>query len=76
MVGIAERTAEAEPEKAVLTRIRNAPAFLVEVRIGVVRDARDYELKALPTDLLRERAMAEGVGHLLARMGTDGPDSP
>ena len=42
----------------------------------MVRDARDYEPKALLTDLFGERAVAESVGHLLACMGTDGLDSP
>ena len=42
----------------------------------MVRDARDYEPKAPFTNLLAERAAAEGVGYLLACMGTDDPDSP
>ena len=77
MVGIAERTAEAASEKAVLTRIRNAPSFLEEVRMReMVRDARDYELKALLTDLFGDRAAAATVERLHARMGTKGLDSP
>ena len=75
MVGIAERTAEVESEKAVLTRIRNTPAFLVEVRMGVL-DARDYEPKAILTALFGERAVAESAGHPHACTGTEGPDSP
>ena len=63
VVGIAERTAAAESEEAVLTRIRNALAFLVELRMReMVRDAREYELKALLTDLFGEHAAAATVG--------------
>ena len=75
VVRIAARTAEAESEKAVLMRIRNALAFLVEVRMReMVRDAREYELKALLTDLFGERMAAVTVERLHARMATDGLD--
>ena len=74
---IAERTAAAESEEEVLTRIRNALAFLVEARMReMVRDAREYELKALLTDLFGERAAAAAVERLNARMGTEGLDPP
>ena len=77
LVRIAERTAEAGSEEEVLTRIRNALALLVEARMReMVRDAREYELKALLTDLFGERAAAATVERLQARMSTDGPDSP
>ena len=77
VVRIAERTAAAESEEAVLTRIRNALAFLVEVRMReMVRDAREYELKALLTDLFGERAAAATVERLHARMGAEGLDPP
>ena len=77
VVEIAERTAAAEAEKAVMTRIRNALAFLVEVRMReMVRDAREYELKALLTDLFGERAAAATVERLHARMGVEGLDPP
>ena len=77
MVGIAERTAAAESEEEVLTRIRNALAFLVEARMReMVRDAREYELKALLTDLFGERAAAASVERLNARMDVEGLDSP
>lgn len=77
VAGIAERTAEAESEEAVLTRIRNALAFLVEVRMReMVRDAREYELKALLTDLFGERAAAATVERLTARMDAEGLDPP
>ena len=77
MAGIAERTAAAESEEAVMTRIRNALAFLVEVRMReMVRDAREYELKALLADLFGERAAAATVERLQARLDTEGLDSP
>ena len=77
LVRIAERTAEAGSEEAVLMRVRNALAFLVEVRMReMVRDAREYELKALLTDLFGERAAAATVERLNARMSTEGLDPP
>ncbi len=77
LVRIAERTAAADTEEAVLTRIRNALAFLVEARMReMMRDAREYELKALLTDLFGERAAAATVERLNARMGTEVLDSP
>ena len=77
LVKIAERTAAAESEEAVLTRIRNALAFLAELRMReMVRDAREYELKALLTDLFGERAAGATVERLNARMGAEGLDSP
>ncbi len=77
VAGIAGRTAAAETEEAVLMRIRNALAFLVEVRMReMVRDACEYELKALLTDLFGERAAAATVERLHARMSTEGLDPP
>ena len=77
VVQIAERTAVAESEEAVLMRIRNSLAFLVEARMReMMRDAREYELKALLTNLFGERAAAATVERLNARMGTDVLDSP
>ena len=77
LVRIAERTAEAESEEEVLTRIRNALAFLVELRMReMVRDAREYELKALLADLFGERAAATTVERLNERMDTEGLDPP
>ncbi len=76
VTGIAARTA-AEAEEEVLTRIRNALAFLVEARMReMVRDAREYELKALLTDLFGERAAAATVQRLTTRMDTEALDSP
>ena len=77
LVRIAERTAAAESEEAVLMRIRNALAFLVEVRMReMVRNAREYELKTLLTDLFGERAAAATVERLNARVDADGLDAP
>ena len=68
---------EPEPEEAVLTRVRNALAFLVERTMReMVRDARECELKSLLTDLFGARAAAATVERLRARRGTDGLDSP
>ena len=75
VVRIAKRTAEAESEEAVLMSIRNALVFLVELRMReMVRDAREYELKALLTDLFGERMAAATVERLRTRMATDGLD--
>ena len=77
VAGIAARTAAAASEEAVLMRIRNALAFLVEVRMReMVRDAREYELKALLADLFGERAAAATVERLQSRLGTEVLDSP
>ena len=77
IVRIAERTAAAESEEAVLMRIRNALAFLVEARMReMMRDAREYELKALLTDLFGERAAAATVERLNARMDAEVLDPP
>ena len=77
LVRIAERTAETGSEEEVLTRIRNALAFLVEARMReMMREAREYELKALLTDLFGGRAAAATVERLNALMGTEVLDSP
>ena len=76
-VRIAERTAAAESEKALMTRIRNALAFLVELAMReMVLDAREYEVKALLSDLFGQRAAAATIGRLHARMSTGGPEMP
>ena len=77
VVQITERTAAADTEEAVLVRIRNALAFLVEARMReMMRDAREYELKALLTDLFGERAAAATVERLNARVDTEVLDAP
>ena len=74
---LAAAAVEPEPEEAVLTRVRNALAFLVERTMReMVRDARECELKSLLTDLFGARAAAATVERLRARRGTDGLDSP
>ena len=56
-------------------RIRNALVFLVELRMReMVRDSREYELKALLTDLLGERMAEATVERPRTRMATDGLD--
>ena len=68
VVHTAERTAEADSEEEVLTRIRNMLTFLVELRMReMVRDARAYELKALLTDLFGAQAAAATMERLPAR---------
>ncbi|MDE0048556.1 MAG: hypothetical protein OXO52_02125 [Rhodospirillales bacterium] len=77
LVQIAKRTAATDSEEAVLMRIRNALAFLVEARMReMMRDAREYELKTLLTDLFGERAAAATVERLNARMDAEVLDSP
>ena len=54
-----------------------ALAFLVELRMReMVRDAREYELKALLTDLFGERAAAATVERLNARLDAEGLAPP
>ena len=75
VIQIVARTVEAESEDAVMTLIRNALNVLVEVRMReMVRDAREYELKALLIDLFGERSATATVERLHARMGSDGLD--
>ena len=76
VVRIAERTAEADTgEEAVLTRIRNALAFLADTRMReMVREGRAYELRVLLTELFGEPAASAAVDRLRARMSADGPD--
>ena len=58
-----------------LMRIRNALAFLVEARMReMMRDAREFELKALLTDLFGERAAAATVERLRTRVSPKSSD--
>ena len=60
-----------------LTRVRNALAFMVERTMReMVRDARECDLKALLTGLFGARTAAATVERRRARRGTDGLDSP
>jgi len=76
IVRIAERTAASETEEAVLIRIRNALAFLVDRTMrAMVRDGREEELRALLTDLFGEHTAAATFERLHARMNADGAGS-
>ena len=76
IVRIAERTAAAGTEEEVLTRIRNALAFLVDRTMRTMaRDGHEEELRGLLTDLFGEQAAVATVEQLRARMNEDGPDS-
>ena len=67
---IAERTVGAESEEALLARIRNALAFLVdETMRAMVREGRTEELRARLSALFGERAAATTVERLLAPGG-------
>jgi len=72
VVTIAERTAEAGTEEAVLTRIRNALAFLAEETMRtMLRDGREGELRGMLTDLFGEQVAAATVERLRARMAPE-----
>ncbi len=65
---IAERTVAAESEEAVLSRIRNALALLVELAMrAMVREGREDELRAVLTELFGERAAAAAMERMRAR---------
>ena len=77
VVRIAERTAEAEAEEALLTRIRNSLAFLVdETMRTMMREGREEELREMLTDLVGEQAAAATVDRLRARTSIESSDSP
>ena len=63
---IAERTVGAESEEALLARIRNALAFLVDAAMrAMIREGRTDELRARLSALFGERAAAATVERLL-----------
>ena len=65
---IAERTVAAESEEAVLSRIRNALALLVELAMrAMVREGREDELRAVLTGLFGERAAAATMERMRSR---------
>ena len=75
VVRIAERTAEAEAEEALLTRIRNSLAFLVdETMRTMMREGREEELREMLTDLFGEQAAAATVDRLRARTSVESSD--
>ncbi|MCY4478626.1 MAG: hypothetical protein OXB97_01900 [Rhodospirillales bacterium] len=66
---IAERTAKAGTEEAVLTRIRNALSFLAEETMRtMLRDGLGEELRGMLTDLFGEQVAEATVERLRARM--------
>ena len=68
VAAIAERTAEAETDEALLTRIRNSLAFLAdETMRTMMREGREAELREMLTDLFGEQVAAATVDRLRAR---------
>ena len=70
VIAIAERTVAAGSDDAVMTRVRNSLAFLVDERMRtMMRDGREDELRGMLTDLVGEDAAAATVDRLRARTG-------
>ena len=70
MTAIAERAVQAEADDAVMTRVRNSLAFLVEEAMRtMMRDGREEELRSILTDLVGEDAAAATVDRLRMRTG-------
>ena len=64
---IAERTSAAESHSALLTRIRNALALLVELAMrDMAREGREDELRAVLTELFGEHAAAAALDRMRA----------
>ncbi len=77
VVAIAERTAEADSEEALLTRIRNSLSFLVdEAMRTMMRAGREEELREMLTDLFGEQVAAATVDRLRARTSAESSASP
>ena len=75
VVRIAKRTAEAEAEEALLTRIRNSLAFLAEETMRtMMHKGREEELREMLTDLFGEQVAAATVDRLRARTGAQSSD--
>ena len=71
---IAERTAPPGSAEAVLTRIRNSLALLVELAMrDMVRGGREGELRSLLTALVGEGLAAATIERLHTRMENDPP---
>ena len=76
VAAIAERTAEAETDEALLTHIRNSLAFLAEETMRtMMREGREGELRATLADLFGEQLAAATVDRLRARTSIESPDS-
>ena len=77
VAAIAERTAEAGTDEAVMTRIRNSLAFLAEETMRtMMREGREKELREMLTDLFGEQVAAATVDRFHARTGAQSSDSP
>ena len=77
VAAIAERTAEAETDEALLTRIRNSLAFLAEETMRtMMRQGRGEELQEMLTDLFGEQVAAATIDRLRARRNVEGSDLP
>ena len=76
VIAIAERTAPAEADDAVMTRVRNSLAFLVDERMRtMMREGREDELRGMLTDLVGGDAAAATVDRLRARTSVESSDS-
>ncbi len=72
VAAIAERTAEAETDEALLTRIRNSLAFLAEETMRtMMREGRGEELREMLTGLFGEQVAAASVDRLRARTSAE-----
>ncbi len=77
VAAIAECTAEAGTDEAVMTRIRNSLAFLAEETMRtMMREGREKELREMLTDLFGEQVAAATIDRLRARTNVEGSDSP
>ena len=77
VAAIAERTAEADSEEALLTRIRNSLSFLVdEAMRTMMREGREEELREMLTDLFGEQVAAATVDRFRARTSAESSVSP
>ena len=75
VAAIAERTAEAGTDEAVMTRIRNSLAFLAEETMRtMMREGRGEELREILTDLFGEQVAASTVDRLRARTSAGSSD--
>ena len=77
VTAIAEHTAEAETDEALLTHIRNSLSFLAEETMRtMMREGREGELRTTLADLFGEQLAAATVDRLRARTSIESPDSP
>ena len=77
VAAIAERTAAAEADEALLTRIRNSLAFLAEETMRTkMREGHEEDLREMLTDLFGEQVAAATVDRFRARSIAQSSDSP